>query len=138
MTVDVPSDYKPSANEAFMNPMMREYFRKRLLTWRAELLNDSNETLQSLQEGGLVAPDIADRASAEMDRSLELRTRDRARKLITKIDEALERIEAGTYGYCEETHEPISISRLEARPIATYSLEAQERHERMERTHREE
>ena len=121
-----------------MNPMMREYFRKKLLTWRAALLNDSNETLQNLQEGGLVAPDIADRASAEMDRSLELRTRDRARKLITKIDEALERIEAGTYGYCEETHEPISISRLEARPIATYSLEAQERHERMERTHREE
>ncbi len=120
-----------------MNPMMREYFRQKLLTWRAELLNDSNETLQSLQEGGLVAPDIADRASAEMDRSLELRTRDRARKLITKIDEALERIENGTYGFCEETHEPISISRLEARPIATYSLEAQERHERMERTHRE-
>ena len=137
MTVDVPSNYKPSEREAFMNPMMREYFRQKLLTWRAELLNDSNETLQSLQEGGLVAPDIADRASAEMDRSLELRTRDRARKLITKIDEALERIENGTYGFCEETHEPISISRLEARPIATYSLEAQERHERMERTHRE-
>ena len=120
-----------------MNPRMREYFRKRLLEWRAELLVESNETLSSLQEGGTVEADIADRASVETDRSLELRTRDRARKLINKIDEALERIDTGTYGYCEETGEPISVRRLEARPIATLSLEAQERHERMERTHRD-
>ncbi len=137
MTVILPPDYKPSEDESFMNPRMREYFRRKLIGWRNELLDASTETLQHLQEGGLLAPDIADRASAETDRSLELRTRDRARKLISKIDEALERIENGTYGYCEETSEPISISRLEARPIATYSLEAQERHERMERTHRD-
>jgi len=137
MTVILPPDYKPSEDEAFMNPRMREYFRRKLIGWRNELVDASTETLQHLQEGGLLAPDIADRASAETDRSLELRTRDRARKLISKIDEALERIENGTYGYCEETSEPISISRLEARPIATYSLEAQERHERMERTHRD-
>lgn len=120
-----------------MNPIMREYFRMKLLRWRAELLNESTETLASLQEGGLVEPDIADRASRETDRSLELRTRDRERKLIAKIDAALERVEDGTYGYCEETGEPIAIRRLEARPIATLSLEAQERHERLERTHRD-
>lgn len=120
-----------------MNPIMKEYFRQKLLRWRAELLQESNETLQSLQEGGLQEPDIADRASAETDRALELRTRDRERKLIAKIDAALERIEDGTYGYCEETGEPISIGRLEARPIATLSLEAQERHERLERTQRD-
>ena len=137
MKVTLPPKYKPSAKEPFMNPIMVEYFRHKLINWRNELLHESNETLQNLQEGGMVAPDIADRASAETDRSLELRTRDRARKLISKIDEALERIESGTYGLCEETNEPIAISRLEARPIATFSLEAQERHERMEKTHRD-
>ncbi|MEK7820539.1 MAG: RNA polymerase-binding protein DksA [Pseudomonadota bacterium] len=120
-----------------MSPRMREYFRQRLITWRGELVRESEETLQSLQEGGIVEADIADRASVETDRSLELLTRDRARKLIAKIDEALERVDKGTYGYCEETGEPIAISRLEARPIATLSIEAQERHERMERTHRD-
>jgi len=137
MKVTLPPKYKPSAKEPFMNPVMLEYFRHKLINWRNELLHESNETLQNLQEGGMVAPDIADRASAETDRSLELRTRDRARKLISKIDEALERIESGTFGLCEETSEPIAISRLEARPIATFSLEAQERHERMEKTHRD-
>ena len=120
-----------------MNPKQQEYFRRKLLAWRTELLKESEETLESLQEGGVQEPDLADRASAEMERALELRTRDRARKLIAKIDAALGRIEDGTYGYCEETGEPISLKRLEARPIATLSLEAQERHERMERTHRE-
>ena len=119
-----------------MNPIMLEYFRQRLVGWRAELLDESNETLQYLQEGGALEPDIADRASIETDRSLQLRTRDRARKLISKIDEALERIDQGTYGVCEETSEPISLQRLEARPTATLNLEAQERHERVERVHR--
>jgi DnaK suppressor protein len=137
MTITLPPDYRPSDKEEFMNPRMREYFRNKLLRWRAELLDESNETLSNLQEGGIIEADIADRASIETDRSLELRTRDRARKLINKIDEALDRLEGGTYGYCEETGEPISIRRLEARPIATLSLEAQERHERMERTHRD-
>ena len=136
-TTKVPSDYTPTDKEEFMNPVMKEYFRDKLLRWRADLLLESSETLQHLQEGGLAEPDIADRASRETDRSLELRTRDRERKLIAKIDEALERIEDGSYGFCEETSEPISISRLEARPIATLSLEAQERHERMEKTHRD-
>jgi DnaK suppressor protein len=138
MTVTISTDYRPSEDEPFMNPKMLEYFRLKLLRWRAELLEEATETLQALQDGGFTDPDIADRASAEMNRALELRTRDRARKLIAKIDEALIRVENGTYGYCEETHEPIGISRLEARPIATLSLEAQERHERMEKTHREE
>ncbi len=129
--------YRPTAKEKFMNKKMVEYFRQNLLTWRAELLTESNETLMLLQEGGIQEPDIADRATIESDRALELRTRDRARKLISKIDEALERLESGTYGYCEETGEPISLSRLEARPIATLSIEAQERHERMEKTHRD-
>lgn len=137
MTVTLPPDYHPSDDEAFMNESMKEYFRQKLLTWRAELLRESDETLAHLQEGGLQEPDIADRASAETDRALELRTRDRERKLIAKIDAALQRIEDGSYGYCEETGEPITIRRLEARPIATLSIEAQERHERMERTHRE-
>jgi len=137
MNVTLPPDYRPSDDEPFMNPVMLEYFRQKLLAWRAELVVESNETLHSLQEGGLSEPDIADRASTETNRTLELRTRDRARKLIAKIDEALGRIENGSYGYCEETHEPISLSRLEARPIATLSIEAQERHERMERTHRD-
>ncbi len=137
MSVTLPPDYTPSAKEPFMNPRMREYFRQKLLLWRAELVQESNETLQNLQESGANEPDIADRAAKETDRSLELRTRDRARKLISKIDQALERIDDGSYGYCEETDEPISIARLEARPIATLSIEAQERHERMERTHRD-
>ena len=134
----MPPDYRPTEDEPFMCPLMREYFRQKLLQWRDELLGESSETLHNLQEGGLDEPDVADRASIEATRTLELRTRDRAPKLIAKIDEALERIENGTFGYCEDTHEPISISRLEARPIATLSLEAQERHERMERTHRDE
>ena len=138
MTVKLPADYRPSEDEPFMNPVMLEYFRLKLLRWRAELLEEATETLHSLQDGGFTDADIADRASAETTRALELRTRDRARKLIAKIDEALLRVENGSYGYCEETHEPIGISRLEARPIATLSLEAQERHERMEKTHREE
>lgn len=130
--------YRPSEDEEFMNDRMTEYFRGRLLEWRRELLQESTETLQHLQESSLAEPDLADRASLETDRSLELRTRDRERKLLAKIDAALQRIDDGTYGYCEETMEPISIRRLEARPIATLSIEAQERHERMERTHRDE
>ena len=136
MNITVAPDYRPSDKEPFMNAKQQEYFRRKLLSWRAELLKESEETLENLQEGGVQEPDLADRASAEMDRAFELRTRDRARKLIAKIDAALQRIEDGTYGYCEETGEPISLKRLEARPIATLSLEAQERHERMERTHR--
>ena len=137
MSVTLPPDYRPAESEPFMNPKQREYFRQKLLRWREDLLQETSETLQHLQEGGLQEPDIADRASLETDRSLELRTRDRARKLIAKIDEALERIEGGSYGYCEETSEPINVRRLEARPIATLSLEAQERHERMEKTRRD-
>lgn len=136
--VTLPPDYRPADDEEFMNPRMREYFRRKLLKWQAELLAESNETLQSLaDDGGLQEPDIADRASAETDRALELRTRDRERKLLSKIDAALQRIEDGSYGYCEETGDPIGVKRLEARPIATLSLEAQERHERMERTQRD-
>jgi len=137
MTITLPPDYSPLKDGDFMSPKMQEYFRQKLMRWRSELVDESNETLQSLQEGGIVEADIADRASVETERSLELRTRDRARKLIAKIDSALQRIDEGAYGYCEETMEPIGISRLEARPIATLSIEAQERHERMERTHRD-
>ena len=137
MRVTVAPDYKPSDKDTFMNPVMLEYFRQKLLGWRGELLDESYETLQTLQKGAMVEADVADRASTEADRSLQLRTRDRSRKLISKIDEALERIESGTYGYCEETREPISLQRLEARPIATLSLEAQERHEHMEKMHRD-
>jgi DnaK suppressor protein len=133
----LPPDYRPTEDEEFMNPLQREYFRQKLLSWRSELLQESSETLRHLQEESLSEPDIADRASLETDRSLELRTRDRERKLIARIDDALQRIDEGTYGYCEETSEPISLRRLEARPIATLSIEAQERHERMERTHRD-
>ena len=133
----LPQNYSPSEDEEFMNPIMREYYRQKLLRWRAELLAESTGTLNSLQEGGIQEPDIADRASAETDRALELRTRDRERKLISKIDAALERLVDGSYGYCEETGDPISVRRLDARPIATLSLEAQERHERMERTQRD-
>ncbi|HEX9466639.1 MAG TPA: RNA polymerase-binding protein DksA [Alphaproteobacteria bacterium] len=134
----LPPDYRPSDSEPFMNPVMREYFRQKLLRWRSDLLLDSTETLQHLQEDNVSEADLADRASTETDRSIELRTRDRERKLIQKIDEALRRIEENSYGFCEDTAEPISIKRLEARPIATLSLEAQERHERLERTQREE
>jgi DnaK suppressor protein len=131
-------DYRPSEDEEFMSPVQQEYFRQKLLRWRAELLAESSETLTHLKEESLSEPDITDRATLETDRFTELRTRDRERKLISKIDAALQRIELGTYGFCEETDEPIGVRRLEARPIATLSLEAQERHERMERTHREE
>lgn len=137
MMITLPPDYKPSDDEEFMNPLQQEYFRQKLENWRSELLDEASETRQHLQETSSLEPDLADRASVETERSLELRTRDRARKLIAKIDDALERIELGTYGYCKETEEPISLRRLEARPIATLSIEAQERHERMERTHRD-
>ncbi|HEX3982058.1 MAG TPA: RNA polymerase-binding protein DksA [Acidisoma sp.] len=135
--VTLPPDYLPSDEEDFMNPQQVEFFRRRLLRWRSDLLRDADFTLASLSEGGIREADITDRASVETDRALELRTRDRARKLISKIDQALIRIENGTYGYCEETDEPIGLRRLEARPIATLSIEAQERHERMERVHRD-
>ncbi len=135
----VPPTYKPTDKEKFMNPVMKEYFRQKLIKWREELLHESEQTIENtLQSTELQKPDLADRASAETDHALELRTRDRERKLITKINEALLRIDDGTYGYCEETGEPITVGRLDARPIATLSLEAQERHERMERTHRDE
>jgi DnaK suppressor protein len=133
----LPEDYRPTEDEEFMNPLQVEYFRQKLMRWRSELLADSAETLRSLQEESLLKPDLTDRASLETERSIELRTRDRERKLISKIDAALTRLDSGTYGYCEETDEPIGIRRLEARPIATLSIEAQERHERMERTHRD-
>jgi RNA polymerase-binding transcription factor len=133
----LPANYHPSEDEEFMGPLQVEYFRQKLLRWRAELLADSAETLRSLQEESLLKPDLTDRASLETERAIELRTRDRERKLISKIDAALSRLDSGTYGYCEETDEPIGIRRLEARPIATLSIEAQERHERMERTHRD-
>lgn len=136
MSVTLPPDYRPTDDEPFMNERQRAFFRQKLLQWKTDLLREAELTLESLQDGGLQEPDLADRASAEMDRALELRTRDRARKLINKIDAALDRLQDGTYGYCEETGEPIGLRRLEARPIATLSLEAQERHERMERTHR--
>ncbi|NQV57142.1 MAG: RNA polymerase-binding protein DksA [Rhodospirillales bacterium] len=132
-----PPKYSPSEDEPFMNPRQQEYFRQKLLRWRSELLEDSIETRHHLMEQNLAEPDLADRASTETERSLELRTRDRARKLISKIDEALERIEDGLYGYCEDTGEPISLKRLDARPIATLSIEAQERHEREEKMHRD-
>jgi DnaK suppressor protein len=138
MRPTLPPDYRPSDDEDFMNPLQLEYFRQRLLQWRTELLAESSETLQHLKEESLAEPDITDRASLETERGIELRTRDRERKLISKIDAALMRIEDGSYGYCEDTDEPISLRRLEARPIATLSVEAQERHERMERTHRDE
>lgn len=137
MRPTLPPDYRPSDDEEFMNPLQLEYFRQKLLRWRTELLAESTGTLHHLKEESLAEPDLADRATLETDRSLELRTRDRERKLISKIDAALLRIEDGSYGFCEETDEPIGIKRLEARPIATLSLEAQERHERMERTHRD-
>ncbi|MGA3403094.1 MAG: RNA polymerase-binding protein DksA [Acetobacteraceae bacterium] len=136
--VTLPPDYRPvDDDQEFMNPIQVEYFRQKLLRWRADLLKEADGTLASLSEGGIREADITDRASVETDRALELRTRDRARKLISKIDQALQRVDNGSYGYCEETGEPIGIRRLEARPIATLSIEAQERHERMERVHRD-
>lgn len=137
MHPSLPPGYRPSDEEEFMNPLQIEYFRQKLLRWRAELVTDSSGTLRNLKEESLLKPDLTDRASLETERAIELRTRDRERKLISKIDAALHRIDSGTYGYCEETEEPIGIRRLEARPIATLSIEAQERHERMERTHRD-
>ena len=130
--------YRPSDREPFMNERQREYFRLKLLDWREDILKEAKETLQHLQDDNQNHPDLADRASSETDRAIELRARDRQRKLIAKIDAALQRIEDGTYGYCEETGEPISLKRLEARPIATLSIEAQERHERRERVYRDE
>jgi DnaK suppressor protein len=135
--VKLPSNYKPTVKEKFMNVRQREYFRRKLQAWKDEILREAQETLVHLQEDDGHAPDIADRASTESERSIELRTRDRQRKLISKIDAALRRIEDGSYGYCEETGEPISLKRLEARPIATLSIEAQERHERRERVYRD-
>ena len=130
--------YRPSEKEPFMNERQRDYFRMKLLAWREDILKEAKETLQHLQEENQNHPDLADRASSETDRAIELRARDRQRKLIAKIDEALGRIEEGTYGYCEETGEPIGLKRLEARPIATLTVEAQERHERMEKQYVEE
>ncbi|MCC7305729.1 MAG: RNA polymerase-binding protein DksA [Alphaproteobacteria bacterium] len=137
--VVVPPKYDPEKDKGkFMNPVMLEYFRQALIAWRTELVRESQETIHNtLQSTELQKPDLADRASAETDHALELRTRDRERKLISKINEALQRIDDGEYGFCEETGEPISIARLKARPIATLSLEAQERHERLEKTHRD-
>jgi len=131
-------DYRPTDDEPFMNPRQRDYFRNKLENWKEEILRESRETLENLQEESQNHPDMADRASSESDRALELRTRDRQRKLISKIDAALKRIEDGTYGYCEETGDPIGLARLDARPIATLSLEAQEMHERRERVYRDE
>ena len=130
-------EYRPSEGEEFMNERQLEYFRQKLQNWKDEILRESGETLKHLQSETENHPDLADRASSETDRSLELRTRDRQRKLISKIDEAMRRIDDGSYGYCEETGEPIGVARLDARPIATLSLEAQERHERRERVHRD-
>ncbi|MFA5581995.1 MAG: RNA polymerase-binding protein DksA [Paracoccaceae bacterium] len=135
--VFLPDDYRPAEDEPFMNARQLEYFRRKLLAWKAELVGDSKQTIEGLQDSTRNIPDIADRASEETDRALELRTRDRQRKLVTKIDAALRRIDEGEYGYCEETGEPISLKRLDARPIATLSLEAQERHERREKVHRD-
>jgi DnaK suppressor protein len=135
--VFLPDDYRPAEDEPFMNDRQLEYFRRKLLAWKEDLLNDSRETLADLASGTRNLPDIADRASEETDRALELRTRDRQRKLVSKIDAALRRIDNGEFGYCEMTGEPISLRRLDARPIATMTLEAQERHERSERVHRD-
>jgi len=136
-SVDLPKGYKPSSKEDFMNPLQLEYFRCMLLNWKQEILDEAQETLNSLKEQSLKEPDVTDRASNETEWTIEFRTRDRERKLITKIDAALERIETGEYGYCEVTGEPISLKRLEARPIATMTLEAQEAHERMEKNTRD-
>ena len=133
----LPKDYRPSEKEPFMNALQVKYFRKKLLEWKSSILDETAITIESMKDTTRNIPDITDRASEETDRALELRTRDRERKLISKIELALQRIENGEYGYCEETGEPISLKRLDARPIATFSLEAQERHERREKVHRE-
>ena len=135
--VFLPDDYRPAEDEPFMNERQTEYFRKKLTDWRNELLSDSRDTIETLQDGTRNIPDVTDRASEETDRALELRTRDRQRKLVAKIDSALRRIDDGSYGYCDDTGEPISLKRLDARPIATLSLEAQEMHERREKVHRD-
>ena len=133
----LPDDYTPAEDEPFMNEKQTEYFRRKLLNWRSEILEDSRDTIESMKDGTRNIPDVADRASEETDRALELRTRDRERKLVAKIDGALRRIDEGEFGYCSVTGEPISLKRLDARPIATMSLEAQERHERREKVHRD-
>ncbi|MEO0485031.1 MAG: RNA polymerase-binding protein DksA [Pseudomonadota bacterium] len=135
--VFLPDDYQPAEDEPFMNDRQVEYFRRKLLNWKAELVSDSRDTIEGMKDSTRNIPDIADRASEETDRALELRTRDRQRKLVTKIDAALRRIDEGEYGYCRVTGDPISLKRLDARPIATMSLEAQERHERREKVHRD-
>lgn len=137
-SIVLPPDYKPSADEEYMNDMQLEYFRQKLENWKKSIVSQSVDTLEDLRQGGLNQPDEIDRASMETDKSLDLRTKDRIRKLISKIDAALDRVEDGTYGYCEETGEPIGLDRLEARPVATLSIEAQERHERMEKTYDDE
>ena len=135
--VFLPEDYRPAEDEPFMNERQLEYFRRKLIAWRAELLSDSRDTIEGMKDQTRNIPDIADRASEETDRALELRTRDRQRKLISKIDSALRRLEEDEYGYCSDTGAPISLRRLDARPIATLSLEAQERHERREKVYRD-
>ncbi len=137
MAVEVDEIYRPGEDESFMNERQREYFRAKLKVWKEGILRESKETIAHLQDENHVLPDLADRASSETDRALELRTRDRQRKLIAKIDSALKRIDDGSYGFCEETGDPISLKRLDARPIATLSIEAQERHERRERVYRD-
>ncbi len=138
MTIELPEGYEPSPDEEYMSPQQLEYFRRKLLDWRNELLQESENTINHLKEENWQEPDINDRATLETDAALELRTRDRYRKLINKIDAALARIADGSYGYCEETGEEIGLARLEARPIATLTIEAQEKHERLERQHRDE
>ncbi|MEN8893691.1 RNA polymerase-binding protein DksA [Planktotalea arctica] len=133
----LPEDYRPAEDEPFMNERQTEYFRKKLTNWRDELLSDGRDTIETLQDGTRNIPDVIDRSSEETDRSLELRTRDRQRKLVAKIDGALRRIDEGEFGYCSVTGDPISLKRLDARPIAMMSLEAQERHERREKVHRD-
>ena len=137
MATDLPTSYKPTAKELFMNERQREYFRRKLATWKEDILRDARETILNLQSEPTPNADLADRATTESERQLELRTRDRQRKLIAKIDSGLRRLEDGSYGFCEETGEPISLKRLDARPIATLSIEAQERHERRERVYRD-
>ena len=137
MATRLPKDYAPSDSEPFMNARQREYFRRKLVIWKEDIIRETRETVSSLQEGNLNLPDVTDRAASESEKTLELRTRDRQRKLINKIDAALGRLEDQTYGYCEETGDPISLKRLDARPIATLSVEAQERHEKRERVFRD-
>jgi DnaK suppressor protein len=137
MNDDIDLDYRPTDDEPFMNERQVDYFRRKLNRWKEDILRESRETISHLQDENHVLPDLADRASSETDRALELRARDRQRKLISKIEAALLRIEQGSYGYCEETGDPISLKRLDARPIATLSIEAQERHERRERVYRD-